>query len=281
MLCGGPVCPAFPQALPTNRSHPAAQQSRLAPGPSLADPPRHLSTKQVLEPGTWRRWLCPRPCGEVVWGGGRPLAPGWSAGSLWPSGLTSSFLGPGQTRCRWPAGENDSLSCTGYAPSEFRPVLQGDITEPCLPHGAQSLGHKDRDLATLRVLWGARPEPRQGGHQQGKLSDGPATAAAPWPRPWQVPVSQKQQVVPRGTSKVHCRPSTGWVRGPRAAVTPVVAAGMMAELCPEATGAATKGPGEGPEACTRWSHGESFRDHPSPSMQTLTIRGCGWSLHWG
>lgn len=40
VLCGGSCVPlAFPQALPTNRSHPAAQQSRLAPGPSLADLP--------------------------------------------------------------------------------------------------------------------------------------------------------------------------------------------------------------------------------------------------
>lgn len=40
MLCSGSCVPlAFPQALPTSRSHPAAQKSGLAPGPSLTDLP--------------------------------------------------------------------------------------------------------------------------------------------------------------------------------------------------------------------------------------------------
>ena len=44
VLCSGSCVPlAFLQALPTSRSHPAAQQSGLAPGPSLADLPGPLA----------------------------------------------------------------------------------------------------------------------------------------------------------------------------------------------------------------------------------------------
>lgn len=172
---------------------------------------------------------------------------------------------------------------TGNALVSSGPVLQGDITGAppapwCPVAGAQGQrpGHS---LGCSGVAW---PELGREATSKGSCQDGPAAAAAPvGPDPLAGASSWEATRCVRGTSKVHCRPSTG-CQGPRAAVTPVVAAGMMAELCPGGvTGAAAKGPGEGPEACTRWSHGESFRDHPSPSMQTLTSRGCGWSLHWG
>lgn len=81
-----------------------------------------------------------------------------------------------------PLEKSDSVLARGNALVSSGPVLQGDITEPCLPHGAQSLGHKDKTTTcTPRVLWGARPELGLGeATSKGSCQDGPATAAAPW-----------------------------------------------------------------------------------------------------
>ena len=184
-----------------------------------------------------------------------------------------------------PAGWRKTILCpgTGNTLVSPGPGLQGDVKGAPPAPVAGALGHKDRDLATP---WGALGWPSLSRAREatckGSCQDGPAAAAAPaGPDPLAGASSWEATGYVRGTFKVHCRPRTG-CEGPGAAVTPVAAAGVMAELRPGgAAGVATRGPGEGLETCARWAGGKSFRDHASPSTKTLTSRGCGRSLHWG
>ena len=156
VLCSGSCVPlAFPQALPTSRSHPAAQQSGLAPGPSLTDllGPSALSRAWSLArgggcvpPSLWR--VVRAGVGAGSWlrkgGGGVAFGPLASSAASWdPRVVDSSGAG-------W-LEKNDSLSWHGKHPCESRTWAPG----------------RRKGSPTCPSRWGAGAQRQRPGHSLG------------------------------------------------------------------------------------------------------------------
>lgn len=87
------------------------------------------------------------------------------------------------------------------------PVLRGTCLGPACPTVPSCWGTKTETWPLLRVLWGARPEPQAGGHQQEAVGMVLPQLQPPWAQTlWRVPAAGKQQLCLR-TSKVPAGPA--------------------------------------------------------------------------
>lgn len=211
VLCSGSCVPlAFPQALPTSRSHPAAQQSGLAPGPNLTDLPGPSALSRAwslargggcVPPSLW--WVVRAGVGANSWlrkgGGGVAFGPLASPAASWDLRVADSG-GAGRLE------KNDSLSWHEKRPCESRTCApgrrKGSSTCPTVPSRWGAGAQGQRPGHSLGCSGVAPPELGREATCKGSCQDGPAQRQPLRAQTlWQVPAAGKQQGVSGGFSK--------------------------------------------------------------------------------